>query len=607
MSKLPDWVQQGSRSSWLGRYEIQLLNFLSDEYHTFDEDAMIAVVFLSLFTKAGHICLPLNVSIQEWSMLLSLEISELDSKRVIRCDNLLESDAFGRPDEKVPFVIEDNQLFIRRDWLTEQFVAKALKRISSEKLEIPGDDKISELKESFFSNLPAEPDWQKVAMALALQNRLLVISGGPGTGKTTTVAQIISYLLYVFGRNFRIALTAPTGKAAARMTQALKFKNAGRKVTGSLRFGWPDKAMTLHRLLNRFDDRGILPDLEQKKLPYDLIVVDEASMVDLKLMGRLLMHLSEDTRLILLGDKDQLSSVEAGSVLADICHKYENKFSENTVNYLKQIGFRDIPETDSGDHLDDSILYLTRSFRFGSDSGIAALAESVNKLDVEKSEEIITGDKFKEITHIPFNYQPTDLQKLFSGIAEKIEQIPEKCDEELLQFWSYDTWLTAVRRGPFGSESLNKMIEDYLLRHHMITPESGWYHGRPILITRNDYTLDIYNGDAGVCVSTLNGTYKVLFTDSEGNLKYISPHRIQHFEPAFLITVHKSQGSEFNNVNLLLPEKDSQLLTRELIYTAVTRARNYFTVVGDIEILKKGIERKTERFTGLKSRLYPSG
>jgi exodeoxyribonuclease V alpha subunit len=537
---------------------------------------------------------------------LDLENPGINQNKIISPDLLLKHNAFGHPVDQVPFVIEQDNIYIRRDWLQELFVSESLKEIASEKFKIPSQEISEDIMNRFFSELPDSPDWQKVASALSLKNRLLVISGGPGTGKTTTVAQIILLLLYVYGTSYRIALTAPTGKAAARMSQALRGNIAGNLVPDELKPGWPVEAKTLHRLLTGFDNRGILPDPKIRKLPYDLIVVDEASMIDLKLMGRLLKNLRAGTRLILLGDKDQLSSVEAGSVLADICDKQVNRFSAGTADFLKQFGFNNIQESVDETGFSDSIVYLTKSYRFESDSGIAVLAESVNRMNAEESEKLIADPQLKEISFQPFNYEPDDLKTLFSTIAGKIQRLSNLSHDELIRYWSDDTWLTVIRRGPFGSVSLNKMVEDYLVKQRFIIPESGWYHGRPILVTRNDYSLGVYNGDLGVCVKMSGGNYQVLFTDSDGNIKRVYPHRIQQFEPAFLITVHKSQGSEFNNVSLLLPDKDTQLLTRELIYTAITRARNSFRVAGRMDLLKKGIERKTERFTGLKSRIYHS-
>ncbi len=606
MNRFPEWVEQGFKSGWIGRYERQLLFFLREEYGSLNEDAAIVALFLSLFERSGHVCLPLNVPVQEWLQVLDLENPGINQNKIIRPDHLLKHNAFGSPEDQVPFVIEHDNIYIRRDWLYELFVAESLKEISSDKIKLPSGKDYEEIISRFFSERSDMPDWQKVASALSLKNRFLVISGGPGTGKTTTVAQIISLLLYVYGTSYRIALTAPTGKAAARMTQALRKNIAGHLVPDELKPGWPDEAKTLHRLLTAFDHRGILPDPEIRKLPYDLIVVDEASMIDLKMMGRLLKHLRADTKLILLGDKDQLSSVEAGSVLADICDKQVNRFSAAIADFLKQFGFKNIQESDDETGFSDSIVYLTKSYRFRSDSGIAVLADSVNKMNAEKSEKLIVDHQSKEISFQPFHYKSDDLKSLFSSIADRIQRLSNLSHDLLIRYWSEDIWLTVIRRGPFGSVSLNKMVEDYLVKERFITPDSGWYHGRPILVTRNDYSLGVFNGDLGVCVKASGGSFQVLFTDSDGNIKRVYPHRIQHFEPAFLLTVHKSQGSEFNNVSLLLPDRDTQLLTRELIYTAITRARNSFRVAGRMDLLKKGIERKTERFTGLKSRLHHS-
>jgi exodeoxyribonuclease V alpha subunit len=604
MSHLPKWVLNGIETGWIGRYEQQLIVFLEEEFDFVDEDVLMAVIFLSLFVQAGHVCLPLDLSVGEWMKILDFYHPELNQEKRMNPEDLLYLAPFGSG-EKVPFVIDQDKLYFRSDWMKELTVYQYIKRFSSKKFQLHASINHKEIGKLYFDDITDEPDWQKVASALSLRNRLLIISGGPGTGKTTTVAYIISLLLDVYGSSFRIALTAPTGKAAARMSQALRQSITGQFMTAGLKAGLPGEAKTLHRLLNGYENKGIFPQAQMKKLPYDLIVVDEASMIDLNLMERLLTHTGDDTRLIFLGDKDQLASVEAGSVLADICQKRENRFSRQTVDFLGELDFKNIPVSNDTVDIEDSILYLTKSYRFDSESGIAVLADSVNRMDSERSNEIIEDKEYKEITYQEFYYQSEELLQFFASIADRVQGSTLKIHEELIRYWSGEVWLSVVRRGPFGTMTLNRMAEDYLVQHHIISTESGWYHGRPILITRNDYSIGVFNGDLGVCVETSDGRYQVLFEDSGGNIKRVSPHRIQHFEPAYLITVHKSQGSEFDHVNFLLPERDTQILTKELIYTAVTRARNSFNIVGDLDLLKKGVERKTERFTGLKSYLYP--
>ena len=605
--KRAPWIRKGIESGWIGRYEQQLLVFLKDEYGDLTEEAEIAVIFLSLFVKAGHICLPLDKTVGDWISLLNIEETELDEGKNLVADDLLSLEIFGFPAGKQPFLIHNNRLFVRRNWMQEVLVARKLIELSSKKLPIPDTGKAAELLQALFdSDASGNANWQMVAAALSLQNRLLIISGGPGTGKTTTVARILSLLLQVMEGDLRIALAAPTGKAAARMSQALQQGLSEQPLPEQFKSRLTGEARTLHRLLSQYRQKGLLPDMRTKILPYDLIVIDEASMIDLSMMERLLRHLGDETRLIFLGDKDQLSSVEAGAVLADICIKESNRFSKNIVEYLSGLqvpGAVEAMESTGGDTYPDSIVYLTKSYRFGGGSGIATLADAVNRGDSERATELVFGTGYKELSAGAFRYGKQDLDMLFRSISDSLAESLEKDEANLLTHWSDEAWLGVIRRGPFGTDSLNKKIEEYLVAKRIITPEDGWYHGRPVLITRNDYSLGVFNGDLGVCVKSGDGTFHVVFSDAAGVLKRIAPRRIKQFEPAYLLTVHKSQGSEFGHVNFLLPDRDTQVLTKELIYTAVTRAKNSFRLLGDEHLFKKGVKRNTERFTGLRSHL----
>jgi exodeoxyribonuclease V alpha subunit len=605
--QLSSWIRKGIESGWIGRYEQQLLDFLEDEYGELTDEAEIAVIFLSLFVKAGHICLPLDKTVGDWLNLLNIEETELEEKSTLDRDNLLSLGIFGSPAGQQPFLIDNNRLFVRRNWKQEALVAKKLLELSTKKLPIPDSDKAAGLLQALFdADASGDANWQMVGAALSLQNRLLIISGGPGTGKTTTVARILSILLQVLEGDLRIALAAPTGKAAARMSHALHEGLSAQPLPEQYKSRIPGEARTLHRLLRNYRQNGLLPGVRTKTLPYDLIVIDEASMIDLSMMERLLRHMGDESRLILLGDKDQLSSVEAGAVLGDICIKESNRFSKDIADYLSGLqvpGADEALESNGGDPFTDSIVYLTKSYRFGGESGIATLADAVNRGESERAAELVTGTVYNELSAGEFMYGKQDLEMLFRTISDSLAESLEKDEANLLTHWSDKAWLGVLRKGPFGTDSLNKKIEEYLLAKRLITPEDGWYHGRPVLITRNDYSLGVYNGDLGVCVKSVDGSYHVVFSDTAGTLKRIAPNRIKQYEPAYLLTVHKSQGSEFGHVNLLLPDRETKILTKELIYTAVTRAKNSFRLLGDQGLFKKGIERKTERYTGLRSHL----
>jgi len=360
----------------------------------------------------------------------------------------------------------------------------------------------------------------------------------------------------------------------------------------------PKEAKTLHRLLYRYTSEGLLPPAEKKVLRHDLIIVDEASMVDLALMHRLIMAMSDKTRLILLGDKDQLSSVEAGSVFADLCKKEKNEFSAGTANQLTNLGIEVLLKEQSA--VNDSIVYLTKSYRFDEKSGIGSLAELIKNETLSENEPESLFTRFKDIDHNSFNYRKEDFSILTDNLISRVNRASEITEpEDMIQFWKESIWLAVLRRGLTGTERLNQLIERLVLSNRKFSAENGWYHGRPVMISKNDYNLGIFNGDLGVCLQDENGHMRV-HVETGSDIKSFKANRIMHYDPAYFITVHKSQGSEFNSVNLLLPKDDTLILTRELLYTAVTRARDNFVVYGDLQLFKKGMQRKTVRFTGLR-------
>lgn len=593
-------------TGWIGRYESTLLYFMTREYGDLPEPVATALIFVSLFAKSGHVCLPLDRNIGEWLALL--DIPEASVKKNIRLfsDELLKHPAVSTKDDYTPFIIEGNFLFMRKYWSQELQVAKYIRDLASKKRVPDEPARVSEILNSLFADTTDKDiNWQKVAAAFAIRNHLLIISGGPGTGKTTTVALIISLLQRVSRMPLRIALAAPTGKAAARMNLALRDSMLAPAKDQNHWNSIPQEAKTLHRLLKDMDQNQMLPSTDKRFLPYDLVVVDEASMIDLVLMEKLLSRIGKNTRLILLGDKDQLSSVEAGAILSDICYKNDNRFSREGVEYLAKLNAADGMTPGERDELEDSIVYLTKSYRFSSESGISALADCVNRQDAFEAMEVLKGERFSDVSIRPFGYQKEDLTHFFDAISNSVENSKQLDDKELAEYWTREVWLGVLRRGLFGTESLNRKVEEYLSRRGVITPADGWYHGRPVIITRNDYSLGLFNGDLGVCVKNIDGSYCVLFPPADGIERRFAAHRMKEFEPAYLLTVHKSQGSEFETVNLLLPEKDSPVLTKELIYTAVTRARKKFRMYGSSELLSSSINRTATRFTMLKSRLYP--
>lgn len=605
LSFIKDWFEEGVESGWIEMYERELIRFLEKEYGEISNEIRTCLVFLSLFIKAGHTCLPVDRSPLEWAEILGLDLGDkslfLDEK--MKREALKSSPIVGSAGDMNPLILTGNQLTFRRFWFYENTAGQWINKIISNK-SITGIYDISpRYLDDFFPEETAGVNWQKVAAALSLIKPFLIISGGPGTGKTTTVARILALHQRLSDERLDIALAAPTGKAAGRMGEALKRELEKLKLSPQELKHFPTEAKTVHRLLSGTEPRGLLPKVEKKLLRHDLIIIDEASMMDLSPMYRLISHLSDHTKLILLGDKDQLASVEAGAVFADLCQKTENGFLPETIQKMKQMGIHfDRPEhVQSG--IGDSIVYLTKSYRFDETSGIGRLAELVKNQYQENNPEAVF-EVYSDLKHQSFNYQKEDIEYVLKDIKRKIEHCSEmKNHEELLSFWKQSIWLMVLRRGLTGTERMNRLIEERLAMERIVKMDAGWYHGRPIMITQNDYNLGIFNGDLGVALMDDDGSIWV-YVETGSDVKRFKPQRLSHYDPAYFLTVHKSQGSEFDHVNLLLPQADTPVLTRELIYTAITRARKSFSLHGSMDLFETGMRRETQRFTGLKELLY---
>ena len=593
------WWEAGIRAGWIERYEQEMIRFMEEEFGRMNEDVRCALVFTSLFLKGGHTALPLDQSPGEWATILGLDHEQSahlsDEKPDI--ERIKESVLISDTYDIKPLVLQNSLLSFRKYYNQEVNLLQWIKE-KSENNYIT--DINTYIRGIFPENEGNEPDWQKVAAVLSAIKPFLIISGGPGTGKTTTIARLLVLHQRMNGRSMRVALAAPTGKAAGRMGEALTRELRRLNVPGEILKDFPREASTIHRLLSGTEELGLLPLVEKKKLRYDLVIVDEASMIDLNLMHRLISHLGEKTRLILLGDKDQLASVEAGSVFADLCRKKRNAFHRETLNFIRAAGIEDeIPETAHAG-LDDSIVCLTKSYRFGPDSGIGRLAAFVKEGGGELELLDSIFKTYNDLNHEHFSFQQEQLDVVIKSLLNKLKESQTLYDpQKLLEYWKSSSWLAVLRRGLTGTDRLNRLMEQQIAAERIVPIENGWYHGRPVIITQNDYGLGVFNGDTGVCIRE-NDREMWVYVESGAGLRRIKPQRLTRFEPGWFLTVHKSQGSEFDSVNLLLPKTWNSLISRELLYTAVTRARKRFSLFGSEELFLQGIQNETERYTGLK-------
>jgi exodeoxyribonuclease V alpha subunit len=499
-----------------------------------------------------------------------------------------------------PLVLtEDKQgarLYLRRAWTAEQNIRHHIAQRLALPCEVPADLQ-PRLDDLFTPTSNGEPDMQRLACEVAAQNRITLITGGPGTGKTTTVVKLLSLLVRTSPRELQIHLAAPTGKAAARLTESIS--NALTQMPADKRPHMPSQAQTLHRLLQTHSKAS-----QVHQLATDVVVVDEASMIDLEMMARLLQAVPPTARLILLGDKDQLASVEAGAVMSQLC---------------------------TGSLLKAQTVTLIHSHRFDAKSGIGQWARAVNAdvADNTPALKALWKDAPDWLATLPLQQsiegdatEPdvTRLQlasasdpKLAVGLrygwrnwlALLDAHRPSKtapaapCSDAqalaLLNAFTEFCVLCAVREGPLGVTQLNTQVE-----HALGLGQSAWYAGRPVMVTRNDYALDLMNGDIGLCLPGLNGVLRVAFPAVDGGVRWVMPSRLDSVETVFAMTVHKSQGSEFAHVLLVIPAQESPVLTRELVYTGLTRAKKRLTLwAPQLGVLWNGCARHVLRSGGL--------
>ncbi len=479
------------------------------------------------------------------------------------------SSAVGEPGASTPLILENNQrLYFQRYWLYEQQLATALRnrvnQLSADpQATIPVDDKT--LTQLLADQRLSEQQHQ--AIAHAIHSPLSIITGGPGTGKTTTIAGLLK-IFYHCNPDTRIALAAPTGKAATRMQQAIsaRINLSSQHVSAS----------TIHRLLGYRPNRVNFRYHAENPLPYDVVIVDEASMIDLALMSKLVTAVSAYARLILLGDADQLVSVETGAVFGELCRNSE------------------------GSLLKHNILRLQHSYRFSQVTGISQLADAVNNGDSEIALQLLDSQQFPEVTRIASEIALLD-QSLIQHLSQRFETNAEPLQR--LQANNQFQLLCAHRKGRWGVEELNQSIENLLRKHNLVSGQGHYYHGKPIIISRNNYQLNLFNGDIGLLAHSQSGELKAYFSTSDNGIRELSPARLPTNLTAWALTVHQSQGSEFDHVLLVLPEELSPVLSRELIYTAITRARKSIRIMGSRDVLEQAITARTNRQSGILDKL----
>jgi exodeoxyribonuclease V alpha subunit len=642
LRSIADWVKRG----WLRPLDQAFMRFLDELAPASDPLFLLAAALASHQLGRGHVCLDLAATLENPDETLSLppegETKEifgpLPSRLLVDCrlDDwqrcIAASPVVGGGPGNTPLVLAGQRLYLRRYWQYEQDVARAIKQRIAPLDSSPDSASLRAGLDSLFGKPidPQQADWQKIACALAASGAFTVITGGPGTGKTTTVVRLLALLQNAAlkqGQKLRIRLAAPTGKAAARLTESIGQALA--KLPDGMAQDIPAEAVTLHRLLGARAGTRHLRHHPGNPLHADWVVIDEASMVDLEMMASLLGALSKDTCLVLLGDKDQLASVEAGAVLGDLCRE-AGRYQADTLAWIQAATGEDVLafQGDTG-ALAQRIALLRVSHRFKAGSGIGQLALAVNAGDAEAVGRV-WQQAYPDIARIPLRgiddprlgqFAMEGGQALFvDGVAVgyrhyldvlRQQRPPDGAAPEAYEQWAdavlaaFDRFqlLCALRRGPWGVEGLNRRIAETLQRAGLIEQFWGWYEGRPVLVTRNDYSLGLMNGDIGVALHFVEDgetKLRVVFRQSDRSIKQVLPSRLAAVETVFAMTVHKSQGSEFEHVGLVLPDKPNPILTRELIYTGITRAKQWFSLLEpDASLLAQAVGRQVRRSGGL--------
>lgn len=653
---LDRWVERG----WLRALDRAFVSFLEERAPGSDPLLLLAAALASHQLGHGHVCLDLQQTLAEPDFALSLPpegdaltgplllpsqlLADLDLRtwlqRIAASTLVADGDAPGQ--QARPLVLSGQRLYLRRYWSYERQIDQTLRLRLSQSEAAPADlpARLAQLFDD--GALPGQVDWQKLACALATRAGFSIITGGPGTGKTTTVVRLLALLqapAVEQGRPLRIRLAAPTGKAAARLTESIGQQVERLQVTAQVRGHIPTDVSTVHRLLGSRPGSRHFRHHAGNPLPLDVLVVDEASMIDLEMMANLLQALPPKARLILLGDKDQLASVEAGAVLGDLCRDAEEgRYSPATQAWLELIGGQSLAASglEQGDAqrnpLAQQVVMLRFSRRFGEGSGIGQLARLVNRQQAQAARDVLSMPPADVFGLALRNEQDKALDRLILDGLDRGSEGPQgyrsylrtigrhrpapgtAFDDPRWEQWaanvlhSFEDFqlLCAVRKGPWGVEGLNDRVARVLHNAGLIDNQQLWYEGRPVLVTRNDYGLGLMNGDIGIALRLPDeqgqALLRVAFPRNDGGtgVRFVLPSRLNEVETVYAMTVHKSQGSEFSHTALVLPDALNPVLTKELVYTGITRAKHCFSLVEPRQgVFEEAVLRKVRRISGL--------
>lgn len=573
-----------------------------------EPEIMLAAACLSYSVNCGHVCLPI-LHLKNKLVFPKKEKNLIDKLWHIAGNPknwtqiLLKSNKISHDTNIGPLILYKKNLYLNYLWQAEK---KVFSFISHNKQETSDIVLLNMILKSLFNK--KNNDSQKIAVAMTMIWKIVFIIGGPGTGKTTAVARILLALIRISKKKIKIKLAAPTGKASARLTESLKYALKEIKYTELEKNMLPKHAITLHALL------GIT---QENKKPFfninnilniDVLIIDESSMINLLLMEKLIDALPQKVKVIFLGDINQLPSIEPGCILKDIYTYHHHAYSYKTAKILKNITECDIKiiNNNLNNTINDSICILKKKYRFNPISDISQFSEDLNN-DSPNLLKKIFHNKYRNILYHEINSKNDYLNMIEAIVKEysKYLNIIKKNQnpKNIIKKFNEYRVLCAIKNGTYGVKNINKYIEIKmkhmnLIKSHTLN-DNTWYSGKPIMITKNNKSLGLFNGDIGITILDHKKKLKVFFSLDDDNIKFIPITLISEYETTWVMTIHKAQGSEFKHTVLILPNIDHTILTKELIYTAVTRACDKLTIYAEKKTFLKTIKKNNIRYSGL--------
>ncbi|MGD9807215.1 MAG: exodeoxyribonuclease V subunit alpha [Deferribacterales bacterium] len=558
---------------------------ISASFDAPEGELLFALIFSA--TEGGNTCLDMSaISSLTFYKYYEKEINEAVSDKTIS-SLIIKGALCEAPAMTAPFILRGEKLYMKSFYMDENSVAQFIRKRSTISCNVRD---ILPMLDKYFS----ENSMQKAAALNAAVNSFSIISGGPGTGKTSTVFKLLAVLAEISAEPLKIAVCAPTGKAASRLTESMQSQREAYQNEPFID-RIPEKAYTIHRLLGMAGDSRAPMYNKDNKLPYDILITDEASMVDISTMAKLTDAIKDECKLILLGDKDQLASVQPGAVLGDICGLAPvDIFTDERSDMLSKPAGKSLGK--GGNIYSNISIMLDKSWRYHESPGIGNLASASGKGDWQTAMDVLQHDEsgcvdFIEMTDLFENITSEHILNHYRNYAS-IE-----CPITALDAFNTFRILTPHRQSTGGTEHINAIAQRTLFRAGYSDNTKRFYHGMPVMIVENDYSLQLFNGETGLIMGDKD--MKACFALEKETVRRITPARLPAHVPAYAMTVHKSQGSEFEHVLFVLPESDSRILTRELFYTAVTRAKSRLTVISTKEAVRKCLTGRIERASGL--------